>query len=415
MVCQFDVTSGVELSCFKLQSQDMPYLWAHEGSFRILVTEREVRSYSIRILQAGQSLTRIESFHIESWGQYDQIKSFSPATCRISFIVCDGLRILDIQNLDCLLEQEGNFNFHSFSSDGSCFAASSISGVHIWKYASGAYALWMELSIQDWPICDSPILFSPTLPWISGWLGNTIQVQHLDGPPITAHQDNDTQLTILSPCGTFVVTHHKQDTIITITNLCSPTHPWFIDTDIQIDALALTGNILLVWGGKTIVAWRLTKEGAVHAILTDRRAGHNDRIWTISFSGDLGFSIEDQTVAVKQLDAVIHTYHTETGEVLKHTPAPFLLLGPNYYTLADMQYGRHYPHYCNLHRSLHLSKGGWPVSRTTLKEGWVKDPGGEHWFWIPVDWRAVPPYSGWLENITTLWVYHWGGAAIIMF
>ena len=140
-----------------------------------------------------------------------------------------------------------------------------------------------------------------------------------------------------------------------------------------IHGLALTGNVLFVLSYGKITAWRLTEAGAVDRALSGRRAGRGDSIWTVSCSNRaLIFSVQDQTVTIREREQVIHTYHTETGEVLKPSRAP-----PHHrrdYSIHDMIYGRHNLHYHDLD----------PASWTT---GWVRDPEGKHRLWIPVEWR----------------------------
>ena len=138
--------------------------------------------------------------------------------------------------------------------------------------------------------------------------------------------------------------------------------------------LALTGNVLLTLGSEGIAAWRLTEEGAVDGVFANRRAGRGDSIWTVPCPYPK-FTVEDQTVTIKRAGTVIHAYHTGTGEVLEPVRTP----PHNYrdYSFECMLYGLHYLHYRRLD----------PVSRTTIKRGWVKDPEGRHRMWIPVEWR----------------------------
>jgi hypothetical protein len=48
----------------------------------------------------------------------------------------------------------------------------------------------------------------------------------------------------------------------------------------QIEGLVLTGNVLLVAGSDTVVAWLLTEEGWWMACVGGRRAGRSDSIWS---------------------------------------------------------------------------------------------------------------------------------------
>ena len=78
-----------------------------------------------------------------------------------------------------------------------------------------------------------------------------------------------------------------------------------------------------------------------------------------------------------------------------------------------MRHSEHYPHYHSLGVSI-SPKSGWPILRSTLEEGWVEDPEEKHQLWIPTEWTASSPSSGWLHNITTL-LLHLDKPVIIIF
>ena len=104
----------------------------------------------INIFKVRSTLAKIRSFDFSPLPKA-MIKSFSPTTHRVS-ISCDKkLYIFDIQGSKLLLDATGLYSsiFQSFSSDGSFFATSQLSGVlHIWKYASGCYTPWREFQCQ---------------------------------------------------------------------------------------------------------------------------------------------------------------------------------------------------------------------------------------------------------------------------
>ena len=415
----YDVASGSTLSSGTLQSRGKPHLWAHNVSFRVITMEQGDRAFTIETFEVGSILTKVESFHIKPWGKRDRIRSFSPTTYRISIFgsACDHLRILDVRKSECLLgvPKKGrnlDSGAHSFSSDGSLFAASLLSGVHIWKYTSGCYALWREFPSWTASILDhSPPQFSPALSSILGCHGGPLQLWRLDSPPIAAHPDSRKSLAVISHCGTRIATGYVANGIVTITNLLSQAPPQFIDTGMYVHALAFTGNVFLVWGDGELVAWRFTERGIVDGASVDRRADRSNSIWTVSTSSPT-FFVEDQTVVIKDDEGnIIHVYHTGTGEILalaQVSPDPHA----RQYSPLGMQRCRHYLHYCDLVKSDIPSEGEWPITQAALEQGWVKDLEGKRRLWIPAEWRVRS--AGWLRN-TTLLLYSYDVDAIVMF
>jgi len=406
----YDVASGTMQSIGTLQSHDKLYLWTHNGSFRTMATGLDGQGFTIEIFEVGSDLTRIESFHFNSWGLDSWIESFSPTTYQISVQIHNQVCILDIQNSECLLEEGGCFKSHCFSSDGSLFAAClRPNTIHIWKYTSGCYTLWRKLPSQfhSSSIERFPPQFSPDFSSIVGCFGGILRVHHLDGYPIVASADSHTPLAVLSHCGSYMVTGHQGNGTVTINNLHLGVPPQLVDTDMWITMLALTGNILLVLDSGTIVAWRLIEGGMVDGTPTNGRAGRGNSIWAVSVPHYPSFIIKDQFVTIKAGN-VTYVYHTGTGEVLKLTLACFDLPG---YTPWDMYYGQHYPHYCKAGGQGILPGSNWPAPLVTLQVPWVKDPGGKHRLWVPVEWRMYN--AGWLYNVTTLWLNRGRNAVII--
>ena len=411
-------------------SHSQPYLWAHDTSFRVMTTRLDDQVYTIEISEVGSVLTEIESFCIEprgQWGPSDSIsiESFSPTTYRISIYVrYNQILIYDVRNLECLLEEESHGSgSHSFSFDGSLFAISRSSRVEIWKYTSSRYTPWRELPIEGTIYNTPPLQFSPTLSSVLAPFSQIPQVWRLDGPPTVARSDSCTPSAVLSHCGTYIATWHQMGSTIAITDLHSQT-PHFIDTGMEIYGLTFTGNILLVLeesDDRTLAAWRLTEGGVVDGIFADGGAGRGDSIWTVTIMASSMFSFEGQIVIIEEKGNVVHAYHMGTGEVLDPTRA-----SPHSYDLQcsfwDVMDGRHYPRYRDLTTEHGMpSKDDWPVSETTLEEGWVKDSEGKHRLWILPEWRThrdmVDPHSdsNWFPNITTLRLECTNGTVIIMF
>ena len=390
-----------------LQSSDKPYLWAHGTSFQILAAVETSGGCAISISEVGSSLTKIESFHVGLW-EDSHIRSFAPKTHCILVGSSQCFAILDIQNSDCLLIQEGDPDSCCFSSDGRLFAARFICSIQIWKYSSGSYTPWRKFASGG-----SQLQFSPTLSSLSCLSNAALYLWHLDDPIIGVHPDGHKSLVALSHCGGFIAVGGSDGTV-TITNLLSPTFSHIIDTGVTIEKLTLNGNILVVQDSKTIMAWRLTKEGAVVGVSADRRAGPNNTIQITSVSNPM-FHIRDQILTIRGPGAegyVCHCYCPESGKILELThgiplerPYKFCSHSISHgshsisYGSHSISYGSHTISYGshNLHTyrpdPQHNQSGHGGRIPQDLKEGWVKGSGGKHQLWLPLEWREYS--QGW--------------------
>ena len=400
----YDVASGVMGSPGTLQSADKPYVWAHDTSFRVMTTAHDGWGCLINIFEVGSVLTRIESFHIEIQGMYFWAVSFSQTTYRISIFVDDGLFVFDARTSRRLLRKE-YLTPHCFSPDGSLFAGISRGAILIWKYTSDNYTPWREFLLQDSTLAYHSLRFSPTSSSLLAGSDQSLRLWRLDGPPVVAHPRRREPLVALSHCGSYMATGYLADSVVTVTNLVSQTPPHFIDTGMDIKIFILTGNILLVLGHETIVAWRLTGEGAVDGVFPGGRAGHGDSIWTVSLSGDPKFLVRDETVAIRQGGRVIWVYRIETGEVLERTSL-FVCHYYPHYTSREMLLGLH--HRRRHHNDLDL------VPLATIQTGWAKDPEGKHQLWIPVEWRNSLDYATSLHDNKVLRLALKGGGIILI-
>ena len=418
----YDVTSGAVRSSETVQSTGGMCFWAYDESFRVMVTAGDRKGRTIGIFEVGSALTRVEQFPIRS---HFSLGVFSPTTYRISAFVAGGsnddrgLLILDVRSSEVLLQETGSHWQHSFSPDGTFFAAFAGDRLPIWRYTSGRYTRWREFRQTA-----TALQFSPSSSSILGCAGTLLHVFHLDYSPVSlaagsAVKTRSRPHDAFSPDSTYIVTTSHGESTVTITNLDSqhPSTSQFIDTDLEISAMVLTGNVLLVKGPDTIVAWLLTDKGMVDGIFGNTRADRNDSLWDIStralaarWSRLLGrgggeddddnileFSAEGETAAITLDGLEIRVYHTRTGEILKSDKAP-----------QCAGYRFHHPRRdeCELyHRDLLKHRGplehDWPVSQTTLRGGWVNDPEGKHRLWLHARWRS-PQTVDWLHDATTL-------------
>ena len=415
-----DVASATTLSPGTLQFGVRPYIWVHDKSFRIAATTaRDHKSCRIIIFEVGPVLTEIESFPLRF---HSNLGPFSPATYRISVSVAGDhnnqpeFLILNVRNSEVLLQETSNYRYVTFSPDGSSLAAFAGDRLHIWRYDSGRYGLWREF--RQTP---TPLQFSPTSSSILGCAGALLHALYLDYSLVeSVAATRGRPQDAFSPDGTYIATAHRGGSTVTITNLHpqNPSISQFIDTDLEISTIVLTGNVLLVKGPETAVAWLLTEKGAVDGIFGNTRADRNDSLWDISpraltdrwarllgrGSGDddkhLEFSVEDEIAAIKLNESVIRVYNTGTGEILESAGTP-LHLRPTWYRFHNRQRDE-----CDLyHRDLckhRPPESGWPVSQAALREGWVKDPEGKHRLWLHGRWRSAGNDVVWLHNATTL-------------
>ena len=450
----YNITAGTILSSVTLQSSGKPYVWAHDKSLQIATTTAlDHKGCRINIFEVDSTLVKIESFPFKS---NSNLGAFSPTTYRISVSTLEDhnhspkLLILDIQDSGVLLQETGSYGYSSFSPDASLFGAFSGDHLHIWRYTSNQYTQWREFKQTP-----TPLQFSPTSSSILSNAGSLLHVIHSDHSPATlaiesAITTNSIPRNAYSPHGNYIATTHRGKSTISIINLCSqnPSPSQFIDTNLDISEIVLTGNVLLVKGSDMVVAWLLTEDGVVDGILGNRRADQNDSIWSISSQNDtalqaqlsqdknpsfwarllqrdhggeqsndkdLQFSVGDGIAALKHRNGfVFHTYHTETGEVLKQEKA-LLHLKRTWYHFYNPHRDDCDLYHHNLHQHHEYSECDWPVSQNTLQEGWVKDPEGKHRLWLHARWRVAGNNMDWLNKVTTLWLEHSSELVIIKF
>ena len=381
----YEISSGITSSPGTLRSSESPYLWVHDKYFWIMAMARSIGG-GIDIFKVGSTLAKIRSFDFSPLPGA-VIRSFSPTTHRVSISGDKKLYIFDIQDSKLLLNATGLYSsiFQSFSSDGSLFAASQLNGVlHIWKHASGCYTPWREFQCQG---MFGSFRFSPTPSSILGYISNILQVWRLHELPTTPKTHHQ-QLVELTRSGTRVATAHKLGNTVTIFDILAQPPPQFIDTNVEIEGLAITGNVLLVAGSREIVAWLLTEKELVDGVVGDRRVDRSDSIWTTSKQDPWIPRAGGQVGLIGRYGNTPHVYDTETGEVLDPT-----------------QLHNSRPHRNNIRRFNTRPEDSWQTSRDTLREGWVKDPEGKHRLWVPVKWRKDWDPADWRQDVTTQFSY----------
>ena len=405
----YNVVSSTTRSPGALKSSDKPHIWAHNESFRVMTAWLDGQIFTVEIFEVGSDLTKVESFYIKSWEADPHIESFSPTTYRISISLRDRLKILDVRNSECRLMKEGRSGSHCFSSDGNLFAASLQGNINVWKCYSDWFVPWREF--PGFPPPRFSLQFSPTSSSILGYFDRFLQTRRLDGPHTGPLIGRLALLVVLSHRGTYTVTGNRESGAITIVNLLSQIPSQFVDIGTPIEGLALTGNVLLVFGFRTWMAWLLTEDGMVDGCFPGRRADRGDSIWTLETSIYSKVMVKDQTVIIEVKGGAFHVYHTGTGEVLDPIEMNAHRHYPRYNPL-DMCSGSHYSNYRAADKEDTVPDDDWPAQIVSTKTEWVKDPRGIHRLWLPIEWRMY--HAGWLHNITTLWLAHAGDGAVLV-
>ena len=412
-VVTYDVVSGEPLTVQKPRHGGFRNLWSCEKSFRFVETSffASDKRLNISISEIGPPFITTETLDVTMRNtQSFPVVAFSPSTHRVSILGFDTLRILDIRNSNCFLEEGGNFTSPQFSPDGDLFAASHWDCFRVWKFTSGGYLPWGKYQFQ-YPLFsphDRPSLqFSPTSPSIMSQYRNVLQVRRLQGP--IASPKTRGQHTAISPSGRLIATVHESKSTVMIIDTLSQTPSQFIDTDMEILELVITGNVLLVVSSREIVAWLLTEEGTVEGLFDNENAGRSHSIWTISpppgsQASHWGFLVDGKVGIINTCSLFPFTYHVETGVPLDRYFEPKHLSRScvTFYQLCDSR-EYYYLRYPDL--PAHDTPTEDPGSKflATMQEtGWVIDPEGRHKFWIPVEWRKSWKRENWHHDITTL-------------
>ena len=153
-----NIATGVTLSPGNLQSDDNPFIWAHEKSFQVITIVQINLGGIIEVFNVECTLMKINRICLP-WGSpmaHPKI-TFSSTTCCLSVYADHVLRLFENWSSNCLLQVNGHFFSQFFSSDGSLFGAFEGGYVHVWKGDSGLYLRWKRFSCPDGTNLSGPL------------------------------------------------------------------------------------------------------------------------------------------------------------------------------------------------------------------------------------------------------------------
>ncbi|KAF9784547.1 hypothetical protein BJ322DRAFT_851719 [Thelephora terrestris] len=403
-VYTYDLASSTILSHEKSWSEGNQYLWAQEKSFGILTVVPGSSNSPTRIefFEVGRTLVRTQS--LSTWNcsmtesQYIPEVSYSPVTRRFSVSSDRTLHVFDLESR--FLDEVGLYTFHCFSSDGTLFAAATTYDIRVWRLrkdrGTRSSVIWKRF------YCPGPTLFLQFSPTQFSILGHVKGIFHgwrlHDRPTPTTDRLFHAGLP---HSRNYVAVAYKSESTVTIINLRSRAPSRLIETGVEIEALVVTGNVLLVLGWQKVVGWLLTEEGLVGGVSDGRNAGPGDSIWAVSLSHSEYapiFKVEGQVgmIAPDRDSPRYFIYHTETGKVLPPDQVPQHSSSPGK-TLGHVPWNQDSLGFHNLSQQKSSPESSWQ----TLEVTWVRDPEGKHRLWLPVEWRSSWVPMEWRQGIAT--------------
>ena len=421
-MCTYDIDSGVKVSVGTLQSYVKPCLWPHNKSLQAMtIFTGEDSQLIVNIFEIWPTFVNILAkplpINLDPHCQRLPVISFAQAVHWISAIINNSLVVIDIQNSDVLLKVSISLVTSCLSPDGSLLVAYHPNNHVVWKYCpEEGYTQWMML--PDWSESPSNLqnyLFSPTLSSVLIVWEDFLEIKHLDDKTTTP-KNRCNYCEQFSTDGTYSVTVPSGGQIITITNL-NGIYSQSIKPGFSVWGLALTKNVLLVYGDDKVVGWRLTEEGMVDGVSGDEVSDQDGSLWTVSaLIRRLHVGVEGCTGALWSSEGYLLWYNAETGEELEED-LPDTLFWRWFNGYSDDPESLYSCSYHNFSVCNDPPEDDLPVSIPWYKGGWVKYPEGKYWhkFWLPVHWRSGWERADWLNNVTILRLKMDTGLAIIKF
>ena len=432
----YDVLKGVQLSKGVLLASPSrahnPLIhWGH-GESLLLATSFEIDgkiTINIRDLRptSNPPFLATQPFFVSP---HDGAFSFSPVSFHASFLVTQGVVILNVRDSRILLriwetDREYRIGSGHFSPDGRFFAcATQTNEIHVWKNTSTSYVSWSNF-VPQFPGLPG-FAFSPSAISILTWGDYGIELlDNLLRPPSPKNTRNHCRtgdhLVTYSADWARIATARPRECVVTILDPLLDTPQRFINTNMRIREIKIFDNALFVADEHEVVSWDLGVGGT-------RRDAHGVKGATLD--GILGtgwFKLSNNfSEIVIATEGTVFLYDIKTQKILNECTIGHMTQGflnkPTVNNIWDIRFspdGRQLwfllggiypwvsgPHHCAMlnitedWRSAEVTKelleDGWsrdsrfppPGYRIRVGSGWVEGSGGRKLLWLPPNWRT---------------------------
>ena len=445
----YDGLKGTKACEGRLPSDGFGAHWIYEESLRyatISTFDGVINIYELRPTSAPL-FSLVESFPVPS---HDAGFSFSPVPFHVSFIMVEGVLIIDVRDSKILLQVDTAELLYTspgyFSPDGLFFACGTYEKdrICVWKNTPTGYTPWSHLKLR---LPFEGFSFSPASISILSWSSRGIQLLHPDNrlnPPspsgVGPRRQPRGHLVAYSASGAHIAIARRSDSRVVILNPRSGTLRQPIDTGALIWDIRIVEDTIFVADGHKLVSWNLEAGGMEDETVA---IGARGKYLTLSHDCSQIAFADDKTVFLYDVKAqkILENYAVDM-EVIdirlspnQHgiqlimrslLPNPFkpprsptdrglLVPDPEYLTAhkrhEECSLGRLFPgdsvyYFMELEMKdegfvinaprerlgstrpigCHLQSHGYRVGS---RSGWVEDSRGGKLLWLPPSWRTV--------------------------
>ena len=195
---------------------------------------------------------------------------FLPSHSRLA-VSLRTLYVWDVRDFKVLLKTNFGASSSSFSSDGRFFACFSGGDFYLWEESPAGYGLYQKFTIDT--EMYTQVYLSPNAESIIVYTHSTIQLRHTEYSILPSHLtgEKESRKFILgfSPDYLLAAFSRLDGKKVTILDLQSGDPLLEIDTDMEVEALGVTGSAIVVVSWNTVGTWSLTPGEAGAKFISD--------------------------------------------------------------------------------------------------------------------------------------------------